>query len=67
MKEALKKEEFRKLLTDYAEELSNPENKKVLFLDVDVSTLVTRALCETIGRLQDLQLMYLFLRPQHLS
>ena len=28
--EALKKEEFRKLLAEYAEEISNPENKRVL-------------------------------------
>lgn len=30
LKEALKKEEFRKLLKEYAEEISNPENKQVL-------------------------------------
>jgi hypothetical protein len=29
IREALKKPEFRKLLTEYAEEISNPENKKV--------------------------------------
>ena len=28
-KEAMKKEEFRKLLCGYAQEISNPENKKV--------------------------------------
>ena len=29
IKEALKKPEFRKLLVEYAEEISDPENKKV--------------------------------------
>ena len=30
LNEALKKEEFRKLLQEYAEEISDPENRKVL-------------------------------------
>ena len=29
LREALKKEEFRKLLLEYAKEISDPENKKV--------------------------------------
>lgn len=29
IREAMKKPEFRKLLTEYAEEISDPENKKV--------------------------------------
>lgn len=32
MQQALKKPEFRKLLAEYAQEISDPENKKVHFL-----------------------------------
>lgn len=36
IQEAMKKPEFRKLLAEYAEEISDPENKKVSMLNIDI-------------------------------
>ena len=40
LEEALKKEEFRKLLADYAKEIRNPENRKVQCFNILVNTVL---------------------------
>ncbi len=52
--EALKKEEFRKLLVEYAKEIEDPENRRMSFVEKERRERETRKLAgEGRGRLKE--------------
>lgn len=55
LEEALKKEEFRKLLVDYAKEIRDPDNRKVSHIILAIQSVTREQIRDTKRRLLNLR------------